>query len=75
MESAFALKYQQLIKLSEQQLVDCSTPYGNKGCQGGSSGAAYQYATRNMMETEQQYPYTATDGNCHAYGGVARLSN
>lgn len=32
-EGAQYIKHNQLVKLSEQQLVDCAGPYGNYGCQ------------------------------------------
>ena len=30
-------------EFSEQQLVDCSNTYGNKGCHGGELDLTYQY--------------------------------
>jgi len=56
-----------LISLSEQQLVDCSTEYGNNGCNGGYEryGFTYIMDVGGIME-ESAYPYTAKDGNCSA---------
>jgi cathepsin L len=38
MESAHAIATGTLLKLSEQQIIDCSTEYGNSGCGGGDAG-------------------------------------
>ena len=65
-EGTWAISKGQLVSLSEQQLVDCVTT--NNGCQGGSTVRALEYATarplRGAHATEQEYPYTARDGQC-----------
>ena len=62
-ESAWAIKYNTLYNLSEQELIDCSSQ--NHGCEGGSMDLAFQYIINNGLCSNISYPYTAIDGQCN----------
>jgi len=66
MEGAWAINTGELVSLSEQQLVDCSSgfAYGNHGCNGGLMDGAFNYAMDNGMCAESDYPYKAKNGDC-----------
>ncbi len=63
-ESAWAIKHNQLYNLSEQELIDCSSTYGNQGCHGGSMDAAFEYIIQNGLCSNNSYPYTANQNMC-----------
>lgn len=60
-------KYKRLSKLSEQQLVECTVPYGNLGCKAGVIGFAYKYIKDNGIALSRRYPYRGTDSRACAY--------
>lgn len=66
LEGQHAIKTGQLVSLSEQQLMDCSTAYGNHGCSGGLMDNAFRYIESTQgLDTEECYRYEAHDETCH----------
>jgi len=76
-ESSWAISHgtAALYNLSEQQLVSCSSAYGNGGCNGGWYYYAWDYMITYAQEMDSSYPYTSGNlgltGKCkYAAGGL-----
>lgn len=54
-----------LYNLSEQELVDCSTDYGNLGCGGGLMDNAFEYMMKYGIASDKVYSYNASDNACN----------
>lgn len=68
MEGQHFLATQNLVSLSEEMLVQCSTKAGNHGCNGGLMDNAFKWVNQNGgIVAEETYPYTSgsgTTGTC-----------
>jgi len=64
-EGQWFKKTKSLVSLSEQQIMDCSTAYGNQGCNGGLMVNSFYYIKMNGgIDTELAYPYEAVQNYC-----------
>mmetsp|Transcript_1202 Transcript_1202/g.1757 ORF Transcript_1202/g.1757 Transcript_1202/m.1757 type:complete len:481 (-) Transcript_1202:1112-2554(-) len=64
-EGINALYTKNLVSLSEQELIDCDISK-DQGCNGGLMDYAFEWIISNGgIDTEEDYPYTATQGSCN----------
>jgi C1A family cysteine protease len=64
-----------LASVSEQQLLDCTSAYGGKGCAGASLDTAFDYIVANGITTSQAYPLTGSSGTCKVNGGAIKIKS
>ena len=62
-----------LQSFSEQQLVDCSSSYGNQGCNGGLMTSAFKYVRDKGIVHEDEYPYKAVKQACKQDSGPYKI--
>ncbi|CAG9765400.1 unnamed protein product [Ceutorhynchus assimilis] len=74
LEGQYYKKYGNLISISEQNLIDCSTDGNNRGCNGGWIGNAFKYLTNNQITAENEYAYTGTQQMCNNNMGNFKIS-
>ena len=76
LESAWFIAGNPLVSLSEQQLLDCSSRYGNNGCVSGTMDNAFAYIKDNGLTSDSNYPYLAKKGTCNtSVNPVAKLAS
>ena len=63
-EAAYKIKHGSLPRLSEQQLIDCTSRYGNTGCGGGLMTNSFKYLQNFKHMDRESYSYTAQQGRC-----------
>ena len=76
-EGAWAISKEQLVDLSEQELVDCATgfAYSSHGCQGGQMEGGFKFVIQNGQCSLSSYPYTAKDEKCKSCTALAHISS
>ncbi|XP_043915938.1 digestive cysteine proteinase 2-like [Protopterus annectens] len=79
LEGALFIKTGNLVRLSEQMLVDCTWGFGNNACDGGEEWRAYEWVMKHGgIATSDTYgPYMGQNGYCHSNQShlVAKVKN
>jgi len=63
-----------LRSFSESQLVDCSSSYGNYGCNGGWMDNGFKFVRDHGIALESEYPYQPVTRSCAAQSGDFKIS-
>lgn len=64
-ESGRFLTTGSLQQISAQQILDCSSTTGNKGCTSGSILGSFEYVSKMGVTNEDRYPFKAANGTCN----------
>lgn len=75
LEGLYYIKNHAQKSFSEQQLVDCSTSYGNDGCNGGLMDNAFNFVIDHGITEEDNYPYIGYDESCQQDHGDFKISS
>lgn len=76
LESLYYIKTNNSILLSPQELVDCSSTFGNNGCNGGLMTSAFEYIiANNGLCSEADIPYLAIDDVCNLSNCKIKYAN
>ena len=70
---SYALLRDQFADLSEQQLIDCSSSFGNKGCTTGYPPYALNYIKQVGLASQSDYPYAGVVQKCKVQGGAFKI--
>jgi len=70
-EGAYEIATGTLLSLSEQNLVDCASSFGNQGCNGGLMDNGFKYIEKNGIAAEAGYPYLGKTDPCDKAKDVA----
>ena len=68
-ESQYLIQYNQIISLSEQNLIDCS---GFGGCNTGFPSIGLNYVIQNKLYKNTDYRYTQIKGKCNTTKNIGR---
>ena len=74
LEGLSKTEWDNLQSFSESQLVDCSSSYGNQGCNGGLMTNSFKFIKDHGIVLESAYPYKAVQGACKMAGGDFKIS-
>ncbi|KAK3008972.1 hypothetical protein RJ639_015382 [Escallonia herrerae] len=75
MEGIVQIATNELIALSEQQVVDCDTHGEDEGCMGGYMYTAMEFIINSGgLANNTAYPYRGDDGNCSTNVTIAAMS-
>ena len=76
-ESQYLIHNKVELDLSVSQVVDCSSNYGNDGCEGGLQQNVFDYVIKFGIESTKDYPYIANDNKCkyNSKEGVLKIKD
>lgn len=74
-ESLSSIFYRNLQEFSAQQVVDCSSTYGNTGCSDGRMDNTYSYITDRGITTDSNYPWSGQQSQCQSSSGSFKRLN